>query len=431
MIARISAMMFLEYWPMGVWAVTIGAYIGANTGDEGEGIYSAGFLGYSMAAGAIGSLVSPVLLGFVSDRYVSAQKLTSAMHFGCGLSVLGMYFSSNEIQFLLCLTAYFQFFVPTVALTNKIALRHLEDVDTEFPWVRIFATISWIGAGLFVGMFWPLVFGESIETTRVPLLIGAISNFLMAMYSITLPHTPPEHKYDLDGSTEEKTSIFSNRAFMFFLLISVLACMPSMAYTSYSNHYLNLEGYPLPAALLTLGQVSEVFCLWVMPWLLMRAGLKWIFIAGVLAWGIRYALLAMSFAFDQPWYTYGAIVIHGPCYVFVYISGQMYVDRLTDEKSRGAAQGYHALATGGLGHLLGSLMVGYSQEVLLTPEGVSPPPYRWTEFWMLPAVLCVLTAVLFKICFKPPRGSDFNQLEIRPDTIPPSPADALAEPHEL
>src|SRR5262245_22879537 len=188
MIARISAMMFLQYWPHGAWGVTVGTYIAANTGTAGAGHYSAGFVGYSTSAGAIGGLLSPVLLGFLSDRYFAAQNLVALLHVGCAVAAWGMYRSDSQITFFVWLLVYYQCFSPAASLTNKIGLKHLMNSEAEYPFVRVFSTIGWITAGLFVGFVWPLISGQSIEATRVPLAIGAIGSAVMAIYSMTLPN---------------------------------------------------------------------------------------------------------------------------------------------------------------------------------------------------------------------------------------------------
>src|SRR3972149_4697176 len=182
MMVRMSAMMFLQYWPLGIWGVTVGTYIAANTGEQGAGIFSAGFVGYSTASCAFGSLLSPVAVGFLSDRYFAAQRLVAVMHVGCALAAWGMYESHTQTAFFFWLVVYFQCFVPAAALTNKIGLRHLADVDAEYPLVRIFGTVGWIGSGLFLGFVWPLATGESIEATRIPLMLGACGNVLMAFF---------------------------------------------------------------------------------------------------------------------------------------------------------------------------------------------------------------------------------------------------------
>jgi nucleoside transporter len=407
MLARMSLMMFLQYWPLGTWGVTVGTYIAANTGEQGAGIFSAGFVGYSTAASAIGSLLSPVLMGFLSDRFFASQRLVALVHAGCAVATWGMYTSESELAFFLWLLVYYQCFVPAATLTNKIALKNLANSDNEYPYIRVFGTAGWIGSGLFVGFAWPLVTGNPIEATSTPLMLGGIANVLMAVYALTLPDTPPEPRLEgeMRQALQDSGALLANRPLMVFLIVSLLACIPSMAYNNYANLFLNRRGFPAPAALMTLGQVSDVLCLCATPWLIARVGLQSLFVTGVVAWAVRYILLAAGSHYLIAWPVYAAILIHGPCYVFIYVVGVMYVDHLADPARRGAAQGMYAVASTGLGHLLGAFTVGFAQESFLTPEGISPPPYRWTEFWMVPAAISLLTVVIFKLTFKPPLRS--------------------------
>jgi MFS family permease len=180
--------------------------------------------------------------------------------------------------------------------------------------------------------------------------------------------------------------------------------MSSTAYNNLGNPFLNHEGYPRPAALMTLGQLSELLCLWATPWLIARFGLRILFVSGIIAWGLRYAMLAAGSYFASAPPVYAAILIHGPCYVFVYVIGVMYVDRLAGGAHRGAAQGLYALASAGLGHLTGALAVGLAQAAFLTPKGVSPPPYHWTAFWIVPALFSLAAVVIFKAAFRAPQS---------------------------
>lgn len=444
MITRISLMMFLQYWPLGLWAITIGTYLSQNTGSLGTGIYEPGFVGYSAATGALGSIFSPILIGFITDRFFSAEKMVSLLHFGAGLAAWWLFICETQTGFFWGMLFYFQCFVPTVTLTNAIALRHLKNVDREFSIVRIYGTIGWIASGTFVGFIWPYFVGESIEATRIPLCMGAIANFVMAFYSLTLPKTPPIPQQpsktgpDQAEASQKKRSwigqitnstIWRNRPFLFFLLFSLLACLPSMAYTTFANPFLNDLGYGSAAGILTLGQYSEVACLFVMSMLVGKLGLKRLMLVGLLAWGIRYAFLTIGVVYDSTASIYLAILIHGPCYVFIYVAGQLYIDQLASKENRGAAQGLLALATTGVGHLLGSVLSGILQERYLSPEIVGG--YRWDYFWLIPCCLCFVTALLFQIAFREPERRDPNKdFELHGDELPPTPGDALAEsPH--
>jgi nucleoside transporter len=404
MLARISAMMFLQYWPLGTWGVTVGTYIAANTGREGNGVFSAGFVGYSTAAGAIGSMLSPVLVGFLSDRYFAAQNLLALLHVGCALAAWGMYESHAQAAFFLWLLIYYQCFSPAAALTNKISLKHLANIDAEYPFTRMFSTIGWITAGLFVGFVWPMATGTSIEPTRIPLIIGAGGSVVMAFFSLTLPDTPPEEHSGLFLARilRDSGELLRNRPLVVLLLVLILVCVPTMAYNNFANPFLNNLHYPHPAALMTLGQVSDLLVLGITPWLVKQFSLRSLFFSGAMAWSARYGLLAASSMYEMPWPAYGAILMNGPCFVFVYIIGVMYVDRLVGGAHRGTAQGMFALASGGVGNLGGAIMVGYAQSIFLTPEGVSPPPYDWVAFWSVPAILSVASVLIYIGCFKPP-----------------------------
>ena len=404
MLARISAMMFLQYWPLGVWGVTVGTYIAANTGREGNGIFSAGFVGYSTSAGAIGSLLSPVLIGFLSDRYFAAQNLLALLHVGCALAACGMYACHAQTAFFIWLLIYYQCFSPAAALTNKIGLKHLANADAEYPLVRIFSTIGWITAGLFVGFAWPQATGESIEPTRIPLMIGAAGSIMMALFSVTLPDTPPEEHSGLFlvRILRDSGELLRNQPLVVLLTVSILVCIPTMAYNNFANPFLNNLHYRHPAALMTLGQVSDLFVLGMTPWLVKRFSLRSLFISGAIAWSARYGLLAAGGFYETTWPVYAAILMNGPCFVFIYVIGIMYVDRLAGGAHRGTAQGMFAVTTGGLGNLAGAFTVGYTQSMLLTPEGVSPPPYNWPAFWSVPAILSFASVLLFMLFFKTP-----------------------------
>ena len=396
LVARLSVMMFLHAWPLGAWGVTFATFITANTGAEGDGIYSPGFAGYCTAAGAIGGLIAPAVVGWLSDRYFSAQRLLALMHLGCAGAVWWMYLCRTQSGFFVALLVYFHCYVPAASLVCKIGLRHLRNSDAEFPLIRVFGTIGWIAAGLFVGLIWPSIAGRSIEATRMPFLIGAVADLAMACYALTLPHTPPERGTNAAFSTwKGALSVFANGPLAIFLFLALLTCVPSMAYNNFSNPYLNFCDFRNPAALLTLGQVSELVCLWFMPRLIGAIGLRSLFFLGVFAWALRYAGMAAGAWLGISWPVLVAILLHGPCFAFVYTGGQMNVDRLAGPRHRGAAQGLFAAVTNGYANLLGAVVVGISQETFLTPEGVSPPPYNWTEFWLVPALISFATAGFF------------------------------------
>jgi len=408
--ARMSAMMFLQYWPLGVWGVTVGTFIDANTGAAGAQTFSAGFIGYSTAAGAIGSLISPVIVGFLSDRFFPAQWLLALMHAGCAWAAWGMYDSQSQLAFFLWLMVFYHCFSPACALANKIGLRHLKNADAEYPLIRIFSTFGWITAGFFVGFAWPSMFGDSIEATRIPFAIGAIASLVMLTYSLTLPHSPPEMRSGslISATLRDSRELLRNGPLVIFLTVLLLTCIPTMAYNNFTNLYLNRHQYSHPAALMTIGQMAELTILPFTPWLIRRFGLRRLFVVGMAAWLLRYTLLAAASFYGFRWPVYFAIALQGPCFVFVYVVGVMFVDHLVAGKHRGAAQGMFGIVTAGIANLIGALTVGYAQATFLTPEGAAPPPYHWTAFWLVPAVMSAATIVLFKLAFRPPPSADLE-----------------------
>lgn len=396
--ARLSAMMFLPAAALGIWAVTVGSYLAANTGTAGNGLYSAGFAGYSAAASAVGGLIAPVVIGWLSDRYFSAERLMAWLHLGCAISAVGFYRSQSEIGFLISLLAYFHCFTPAVALANKVAFRHLLDADAEYPTIRTFSAIGWILVGLLIGLAWPYATGSSIEATRVPFLLGAIVSFITAIYSLTLPPTRPTPKNTGNDHQAIVTnwSSLRSRDTILFLLVSIIASMPIVIYHNFANPFLNQQNYQNAAALLTIGQGTELLLLIVLPWLLLRIDMRSLTLWGIIAWAVRFALLSMVTSVSEV-SGFGlvliAILLHGPGIVFLFVVGQMYINRLVDEAHQGAAQGWYSAATFGIGPLFGSLIAGLCQQNFLTPKDISPPPYNWSFFWSVSLVISVVAAI--------------------------------------
>jgi len=399
-VSRLSLMMALQYGSLGLWAVTVNTYISANTGQAGSGAFGPGFIGIAASAGAIGAMLSPVLLGVVADRYFSTEKILAALHLVCAVCLWGMCQEVSQSFFYVALMLYFQAYVPTTTLTNSLSLRHLPKPVGQFALVRALGTGGWVIAGIVVGYCWPTVSGASIEHTLLPLKLGVGAHVVTALYCISLPRTPA-----LGGTSTGwralagGAQLWRNRAFLVFILVSILAVAPSQFYNSFVNPFLNQTGFEHAAAKMSIGQFSEVLCMMALPLLLLRIGIKRLFLIGVLAWAARFFLFAYSQG-DLAWLVYPALIVHGACFTFVYITGQLYADRLAARDSRAAAQGVHTLATSGIGHIGGAFAAQWAQSHYLTPAGVDPPPYNWHSFWLLPAVASLVTALVFALLFK-------------------------------
>ncbi|MEM9353339.1 MAG: MFS transporter [Planctomycetota bacterium] len=401
-LAQLSAMMFLQSWTLGTWAMTIGTFITANTGEAGRGTFSAGFAGYSAAAGAVGGLIAPVLVGAISDRRLSAQYVLAIMNLGCAAASYGMFVCTSQTTFFLCLLGFFHCFVPAASLNNSISFRHLKNPESEFPILRVCAALGWITAGLFVGLAWPGMTGESIEDTPMPFAIGAVSCLSTALFCLTLPQTAPAANSGQASLRDALAAVGKgNRPLVVFLTISFLIAVPTMAYNNFANAFLNWEDYPNPAALLTLGQVSELTLLALTPWFVSRLGLPALFLVGAVSWGLRYFCFAATSLFGTDSTAILAILLHGPCFAWVFVTGPMYIDRIVQPELRGSIHGLYYSVMFGFANLAGAAVVGALQERLLTPEGVSPAPYDWTTFWSAFGGISLAAAALAFLLLKP------------------------------
>ncbi len=400
-IAQLSAMMFLQSWTLGTWGVTVATYITANTGEAGTGAFSAGFAGYSTAAGALGGLIAPILVGAISDRRVSSQYLLAMMNAGCAASCYGMYAGSTQTTFFLSLLGFFHCYVPATALTNSISFRHLKNAAAEFPVLRVCGALGWITAGLFIGLAWPAMSGASIESTRIPFAIATLCCVGTALFNCTLPRTEPHATGSTPGRDSLAAVVKGNRPLIAFLVVSLLIAAPTMAYNNFSNPFLNQEGYPNPAALLTLGQASELALLAVMSWFVYRLGLPVLFLLGAAAWALRYFLLGVASTIGLGSAAILAILLHGPCFAWVFVAGPMYVDTLVRPELRGSFHGIYTSVVFGFANLAGAAVVGALQERMLTPEGVSPAPYHWTAFWASFGAMSLAAAVLAVVLLRP------------------------------
>ncbi|QDV73952.1 Putative nucleoside transporter YegT [Planctomycetes bacterium K2D] len=400
-------MMFLQSWPLGSWGVTIGAYIAANTGGLGSGAFSSGFIGYSTLAAAVGSLVSPYLVGVVGDRLVPPRWLLAGLNLASAAAAMGLLASESEFAFFVWLCVYFQCYFPVVTLCNTIGLANLNRPEQEFPLLRLYGAIGWIAAGVFVGFAWPWMFGSSIESLRTPFAIGAVANLAMAIYALTLPRTGPAVRLDTGPPLPRRQAgkLLADPKLRWFLVASFFACVPSMAYNNFCNPFLNHTKFPAPAAVMTLGQLSEIAVLATMPMVLRRLSLGSLYVWGMAAWVARYGLLTAAAGTGVAWPVYLAILLHGPCFAFIYVVGPMLADRFTNHQDRGAAQGLYAVASSGLGHVVGALAVGAMQAAVLTPDGVNPPPYDWTTFWAIASAVSVVSLVVLFRCVNPSRHS--------------------------
>ncbi len=402
---RLSAMMFIQYFIYGSWLVTLGTFLGNALKASG------GDIGTAYSLPAIAAILSPFLVGMIADRFFSTEKVLAFLHVA-GAAVL--YFAATQSTFAgfwPLFLIYVLCYMPTLALTNALAFDHMADPATEFPRIRVLGTIGFIAAGWAIG-FLPdqSVVGEaamvSAEKTALPLLLGAGASLLMGLFCLTLPHTPPHNagkKLSVrDVLGLDALALMKDRSFAVFVLGSFLLCIPLQFYYAFANPFLNEIGVQNAAAKMTIGQMSEIGFMLLMPFFFARLGIKKLLLIGMATWTIRYLLFAYGNAGSGMWMLYLALLVHGVCYDFFFVTGQIYVDQQADISIRAAAQGFIALVTLGAGQLIGSKLSGMvvDANVIASTTAGGVVTHDWTKIWFVPAIGALGVFLIFAALFK-------------------------------
>ena len=390
---RLAAMMFLEFFIWGAWYVTVGTWLGRTLHLPDPQIALVG------GTTAVAAIVSPFIVGWLADRFFATERLLTVLHLA-GAALLWLAAGQTTFGPIYWLVlAYACVYMPTLALTKSLAFRQMRDPKTEFGPIRVLGTAGWIVAGLIIShLNW--------EITAYPLKLAAVSSAVLALYAFTLPHTPPL-KAAASGADSTAPSVIppealrllKDRSFAIFVIASFLICIPLQFYYVFTNLFLSELGVSSPAGKMALGQVSELGCMLLIPWFFRRLGVKYMLIAGMSAWALRYALFAFGNPGPGVWMLYLGILLHGICYDFFFVTGQIYVDRKAPLAYRAAAQGMITLVTYGAGMLVGSFLSGpvVGHFATVAPDGSAT--HAWRPIWLISGGLSAAVLLLFWISF--------------------------------
>jgi len=388
--AQLALMMFLNYVVWGSWYVTLGTYLTSTLHFSGTET------GAVFGTTALASMISPFFVGMIADRFFPTEKVLAALHLiGAVLLYLVTQFTSfgavYGIMLLYCL-CYF----PTITLTTSLALKQIPDAGSTFPLIRVFGTIGWIVIGLVVGWL-------QVEKSPTMFLLAAGASVVMGLYSLTLPHTPPaaagepvtaRHLLGLDALV-----MLKDRTYLVFIIAMILGCIPLTFYFSFTNAYLNEVGVQNAAGKMTLGQASEILAMLLMPLVFRKMTVRAIIMLGLLSWSIRYGLLAYGNAGPGMWMFYLGILLHGVCFDFFFMTGQLYADQEAPNNLRITAQGFLTFVTYGIGMFIGSLLSGVALDWFTTVVD-GKEVHQWTGFWLSSAIGSAAILLLVGLFFQ-------------------------------
>lgn len=389
-------MMFLEFFIWGGWFVTMGTFLGQNLGANG------GQIGQAYSTQSWGAIIAPFIIGLIADRYFNAERILGVLHILGAILMYLMYTTGSFDSFYPYVLAYMIVYMPTLALVNSVSFNQMTDPTKEFAHIRLWGTIGWIVAGLVISFIfhWDSTDAIAGGLLKNTFLMVAVASAILGLLSFTLPKTPPQATQadasfgDIIGM--QALGLLKDRNFLVFFISSILICIPLAFYYSQANPFLVEVGMSNATGKMTIGQGSEVLFMLLLPFFFKRFGIKWTLIIGMLAWAIRYILFAYGDAGQGGFMLLMGIALHGICYDFFFVSGQIYTDSKAGEQYKSAAQGLITLATYGLGMLIGFYIAGKITDTHLLSDGT----HVWKSIWTWPAIFAGVVSVLFFLFFK-------------------------------
>jgi nucleoside transporter len=393
---QLSTMMFLEFFIWGAWFVTLGTFLGKNLNASG----SESAMAFSTQS--YGAILAPFVIGLIADKYFNAERILGILHLVGAVLMYLMASATNFESFFPLVLGYMIAYMPTLALVNSVAFRQMDDPAKDFSFIRVFGTIGWIAAGLAISYIfhWDSVENAANGMLRNTFTMTAIASLILGVFSFTLPKTPPVRKdggkltlKDILGLDALK--LLKDKNFFIFFISSILICIPLAFYYQNANPFLSEIGVANPTGKMTIGQISEILFMLLLPWFFKRFGFKKTILVGMMAWTIRYVLFAFGDAGASSYMLILGIALHGICYDFFFVSGQIYTDSKAGEQFKSAAQGLITLATYGIGMLIGFYVAGKISDAFITEGG-----HDWNQIWIYPAGFAAIVALIFLVLFK-------------------------------
>lgn len=407
--AKLSAMMFLEFFIWGGWFVTLGTFLGNNLDATDSQI------GLAFATQSWGAIIAPFIVGLIADRFFNAERILGLIHL---VGAVLMYQMANATEFAVFypyVLGYMILYMPTLALVNSISFRQMKDPSQDFAKIRVLGTIGWIVAGLVISYVFSWDSQEAIRQGYLEntFMMCAVASAILGLFSFTLPNTPPKVDKSEEISIREilgldALAMLKDRNFLIFFVSSILISIPLAFYYQNANPFLAEIGVNNPTGLMTIGQVSEVLFMLLIPVFLTRFGIKKTLLVGMLAWAVRYVLFAYGDTGSLMFMLIIGIALHGLCYDFFFVAGQIYTDSKAGEKFKSSAQGLITLATYGVGMLIGFWAAGQISEAYVVGD-----THEWMMIWLIPAIFAAAIFFIYWLTFKPEDIEyDVSELEL-------------------
>lgn len=405
---KLSTMMFLEFFIWGAWFVTLGAFLNNNLKATNSEI------GSVFSTQSWGAIIAPFIIGLIADRYFNAERILGVLHIIGAILMYQMYSATDVSVFYPYVLGYMILFMPTLALVNSVSFNQMKDAEKEFANIRVFGTIGWIIAGLLISFafHWDSPEGIQAGLLKSTFLMAGIASLVLGLFSFTLPATPPKVAKDekiklRDILGLDALKLLKDKNFAIFFISSILICIPLAFYYQNAGLFLADIKVSNPTGKMAIGQVSEALFLLAIPVFFSKYGFKKTIIVGMLAWAVRYVLFAYGNAGNLSFMLIIGIALHGVCYDFFFVSGQIYTNSKAGEKFKSAAQGIITLATYGIGMLIGFKVAGLITDMYKTGDVTD-----WKMVWIIPAGIAAAVFLLFAVLF-----NDKTKAEIEPKTV--------------